>query len=81
MASLKDGVPCADCGETFPVYVMHWDHLPGFEKVDEVSSMVGHRTRAAILEELKKCELVCANCHVLRTISHERRPRLAARAN
>lgn len=81
MASLKDGVPCADCGETFPVYVMHWDHLPGFEKVDEVSSMVGHRTRAAILEELKKCELVCANCHVLRTISHERRPRLTASAN
>src|SRR5438093_44605 len=22
MASLKDGVPCADCGETFPVYVI-----------------------------------------------------------
>src|SRR5919109_784206 len=24
MASLKSGVPCADCGEIFPVYVMHW---------------------------------------------------------
>ena len=72
MVSIKNGVPCADCGEMFPVYVMHWDHLPGFEKVADVSSIVRSRSRDAVLEELKKCELVCANCHVLRTI---RRPR------
>ena len=75
MAGLKEGVPCADCGGVFPVYVMHWDHLPGFEKVDAISVMVGSRTRAAVLEELKKCELVCANCHVLRTIDPARRKR------
>ena len=78
MASVKSGVPCADCGESFPVYVMHWDHLPGFEKVGDVSAMVESRTRAAVLEELKKCELVCANCHVLRTISPQRRRRRSA---
>ena len=72
MVSIKNGIPCADCREVFPVYVMHWDHLPGFEKVADVSSMVRSRSRDAVLEELKKCELVCANCHVLRTI---RRPR------
>lgn len=66
--SLKQGVPCTDCGEIFPPFVMHWDHLPGFAKVDAVSSMVGYRTREAILAELAKCELVCANCHVLRTV-------------
>lgn len=73
MASLKAGIPCTDCGGIFPVYVMHWDHLPGFEKIDEISSMVASRSREAILEELKKCELVCANCHVLRTIDPQRR--------
>src|SRR6266850_3690137 len=73
MAGIKEGVPCSDCGGLFPVYVMHWDHLPGFEKVDEISSMVASRTRAAVLEELKKCELVCANCHVMRTIDPKRR--------
>ncbi len=73
MASIKEGLPCMDCGGDFPVYVMHWDHLPGFEKVDEISSMVTSRTREAVLEELKKCELVCANCHVIRTIDPKRR--------
>lgn len=73
MASLKAGVPCRDCQETFPVWVMHWDHLPGFEKVGEISVMVTSRGREAVLEELKKCELVCANCHVMRTVARARR--------
>jgi hypothetical protein len=30
---------------------------------------VRNRQRTIVLAELKKCELVCANCHVLRTIS------------
>ena len=73
MAEIKAGVACSDCGETFPIYVMHWDHLPGFEKVASISVMVASRTRAAVLEELKKCELVCANCHVMRTVSRAKR--------
>jgi len=68
MNSLKAGVPCADCGATFPVFVMHWDHLPGFEKGGEIATMLAHRSREWILEEIKKCELVCANCHVMRTV-------------
>jgi len=54
--------------QTFPVFVMHWDHLPDFEKVGEIGTMVTKRSREVILEELTKCELVCANCHVMRTV-------------
>jgi hypothetical protein len=68
MNSLKADVSCADCGEIFPPFVMHWDHLPGFEKRGEIGTMLGHYSRDVILEELKKCELVCANCHVMRTV-------------
>lgn len=68
MTSLKEGVACADCGQVFPAWVMHWDHLPGYEKVACISDLVGSRRRTIALTELKKCELVCANCHVLRTI-------------
>ena len=68
MDSLKEGRPCADCGETFLPWVMHWDHLPEYLKRDEISSMVSSQRRALILEELSKCELVCANCHVMRTV-------------
>ena len=73
MATLKEGVPCTDCRALFAVYVMHWDHLPGFEKVGCISELVGSRGRELILAELKKCELVCANCHVLRTIGRAAR--------
>jgi len=73
MASIKEGMPCVDCGLVLPVYVMHWDHLPGYEKIDEISSMVASRKRSAVLEEIKKCELVCANCHVMRTVARATR--------
>ena len=73
MAALKKGVPCTDCGQTFPVWVMHWDHLPGYNKIGSISEMVGSRSRTITTAELQKCELVCGNCHVLRTISRSGR--------
>ncbi len=73
MAALKDGRACADCGGVFPPFVMHWDHLPGHLKIAEISSMVGNRRREVVIEELAKCELVCANCHVMRTVKRARR--------
>jgi hypothetical protein len=74
MDAIKAGRPCADCGETFPPYVMHWDHLPGHVKVADVGTMVsGGWNREAIRNEMKKCELVCANCHVMRTVQRARR--------
>ena len=73
MDSMKLGRPCADCGDTFPPFVMHWDHLPGYHKVSEISTMVGGWSRESILDELTKCELVCANCHVMRTVARARR--------
>lgn len=68
MNALKDGRSCADCGEAFPPFVMHWDHLPEFEKRGDVGQMVGRFARETVLAELEKCELVCANCHVMRTV-------------
>ena len=65
---LKHGRACTDCGGTFHHAAMHWDHLPGTTKRREVSYMVlrGFR-RETILDEIAKCELVCANCHAVRT--------------
>lgn len=63
--SLKNQ-PCTDCGQTYPAYVMDYDHLPGTCKVKHVSAM-GGSTKEQILEEVAKCELVCSNCHRIRT--------------
>ena len=68
LRSLKVGKRCTDCGKAFPPQVMQWDHLPGFEKLGEISEFSGH-TRAELVAEIAKCELVCTNCHILRTVS------------
>ena len=73
MDALKEDRACADCGGIFPPYVMHWDHLPGHLKIAEISTMVGTRRREVVIDELAKCELVCANCHVMRTVVRARR--------
>lgn len=58
--------PCTDCGGSFPYYVMDFDHLDPSEKVDQVGVMLGYSTKR-ILAEIAKCEVVCANCHRVRT--------------
>jgi hypothetical protein len=58
--------PCMDCGKEFPNYCMDFDHVRG-KKNDNLSTMKSNRTFKRILEEINKCELVCANCHRIRT--------------
>ncbi len=67
LLSLKRGRPCPDCGGTFPPQVMQWDHLPGAPKLGDISTGLRSRSRDEILEEIAKCELVCTNCHAIRT--------------
>jgi len=69
LRSLKDGKPCADCGRSFPPEVMQWDHRPGFEKLVELSAAFGDWSREDILTEIAKCDLVCTNCHIIRTFT------------
>jgi len=46
---------------------MQWDHLPEFEKAGDISGGFPGRTEQEILDEIAKCELVCTNCHIIRT--------------
>jgi len=64
---LKVGEPCADCGLEFHPVAMHWDHLPEFEKEADLGNLAKSGSRARVLDEIAKCELVCANCHAIRT--------------
>lgn len=60
-------VPCADCGNEFPPVAMDFDHLPQYEK--SFGIMRGWRWRdwTLMLAEIAKCEVVCSNCHRIRT--------------
>jgi hypothetical protein len=66
IAGLKT-VPCADCGGKFPYFVMDFDHRDGEEKLGNISAMVAGWTWKRILAEVAKCDVVCANCHRIRT--------------
>lgn len=59
--------PCLDCKKSYPWYVMDFDHLPGFKKSFNVSNIQNISSVVKLLDEIAKCELVCANCHRART--------------
>jgi hypothetical protein len=59
------GAPCRDCGGVFRPCQMDFDHVRG-EKVAPVTRLIG-RPDGAMLLEIEKCDLVCANCHRART--------------
>lgn len=59
--------PCLDCGHTFPTVCMQFDHTSD-DKTNNVSTMVMLGYSIARIDiEIAKCELVCANCHAIRT--------------
>jgi hypothetical protein len=58
--------PCADCDGSFPYYVMDFDHVAD-DKSALVSKLVNFGAVQRLLDEMDKCEVVCANCHRIRT--------------
>ncbi len=60
-------VPCKDCLESFHYCVMEFDHLPEFKKEFNISRVSQRIGREKLLNEIAKCEVVCSNCHRIRT--------------
>jgi hypothetical protein len=59
--------PCVDCGIEYPYYVMQYDHRDDTDKVDNVSWLLRMHQARAMRVEIAKCDVVCANCHAVRT--------------
>lgn len=60
---------CADCGYDENADALQFDHLPGTEKKGRVGNSW---SEMAVIDELNKCEVVCANCHCIRTSQRRR---------
>ena len=57
--------PCMDCGGTFPPECMDFDHRPGEMKMGCVKDFMFDEE--VMMAEVAKCDLVCSNCHRIRT--------------
>ncbi len=60
------GGTCVDCGGIFPACCYHFDHRNPLEKSRGIAQMM-HRPIEEVKSEADKCDLVCANCHAIRT--------------
>jgi hypothetical protein len=60
-------MPCVDCGSRFHPCALDFDHREPSTKLFTVTRMVGRAATDVILAEVAKCDIVCANCHRVRT--------------
>jgi hypothetical protein len=66
LRAMKDG-PCSDCHGRFHFSAMDFDHVRGEKQITPVLMARQGWSLARIQAELEKCELVCSNCHRVRT--------------
>lgn len=62
--------PCVDCGGIFHFAAMDFDHVKPRGYHHRRGSLLG-RPKEVILQEIEKCDLVCANCHRVRTYNRQ----------
>lgn len=71
VSELKSRGVCTDCGGSFHPAAMDYDHVWG-KKVASVAVLCKEAAAIArIADEIRKCELVCSNCHRVRTYNRK----------
>lgn len=58
--------PCEDCGIGFPSCAMQFDHRKREDKLFTPSTLI-NKGWPKLIDEIMKCDVVCANCHAVRT--------------
>jgi len=69
--------PCADCGNKFPPVCMDFDHIPerGAKLFNIANGIPQSISMERFMTEIAKCEVVCSNCHRIRTKErHKNKP-------
>ncbi len=59
--------PCSDCHITYPYYVMQFDHTNPADKKYSIGKVGSTIALKSLQLEIQKCDVVCANCHAIRT--------------
>jgi hypothetical protein len=61
---------CADCGYRGHPVALEFDHRPDTVKIRDIKSGQ-HFGWVALQAEIEKCDVVCANCHAIRTFERK----------
>ncbi len=70
--SIKEELGCKECSNDNPV-VLEFDHVDPNDKKMGISNMIADcYSRNVIRLEMMKCQIMCANCHRIRTIEQRR---------
>lgn len=67
--------PCVDCGNDDPI-ILEFDHVRGKRHRCVASMLTNSYAWETILQEIAKCDVVCANCHTRRTLTRAKSWRL-----
>lgn len=76
IATYKVAVGCVDCGYNVNSVALEFDHRfndgkPFSGKQRSIASMM-YSSLDKIFEEIEQCDVVCANCHSIRTFSRRK---------
>jgi hypothetical protein len=64
---IKQERGCARCGYNEHPEALDFDHNDPSLKMFNISSRAVHASEERLLEEIRKCSVLCANCHRVRT--------------
>jgi hypothetical protein len=62
LQELKESLSCIKCGES-RWWILDFHHRNPQEKEMNMASFMHHFGMKRILEEIEKCDVLCANCH------------------
>lgn len=64
--SIKKKLVCTRCGIS-DYRVLDFHHINRLTKKDNISSMLYTKSITEVIDEMKKCEVLCKNCHAIDT--------------
>ncbi len=64
----KDNRPCSDCGVIYEYFIMDFDHRE-IKSINLSLAARKHWGERRVQQEIDRCDLVCANCHRIRTLN------------
>lgn len=65
--AIKMDSGCVDCGYRQAPEALDFDHVRGEKVMDLCRMATAFKSMKRVLDEVAKCEVVCANCHRIRT--------------